>query len=272
LNTTEFPRATSFTFKFQPTAVTNNSTGVIQLAGFSTYSSEPRGLDYYLASLGVRIVVVDQSIVATSSDPLQSLASYSGLLGEMSNWSVARFGNLTIYAVPGSQPLVSAVDNWSTAPSYFLAWAKHTNPAPYFAVAPPAWLEQTSSISQLNSTEESPGEYSVTVHTTGPFVISLLQTYDSLWQAILGGTVVSAHFVLNGFANGWLINQTGSFTIELVFQPVLTYDTLVVITPVAGVIAFVMMLPVTRRTVISGVLRFTHLSGRFRTPVDRDPN
>jgi len=93
-----------------------------------------------------------------------------------------------------------------------------------------------------------------------------------LWQAILGGTVVSAHFVLNGFANGWLINQTGSFTIELVFQPVLTYDTLVVITPVAGVIAFVMMLPVTRRTVISGVLRFTHLSGRFRTPVDRDPN
>jgi hypothetical protein len=57
------------------------------------------------------------------------------------------------------------------------------------------------------------------VNATPPFVLALNQTYDNLWEAKVGDEIIPKHFIANGFANGWVIdNKKGDFEINLVFK------------------------------------------------------
>ena len=64
---------------------------------------------------------------------------------------------------------------------------------------------------------------SVTVHisnATTPFYLVYRETYDKYWAAYYtNGTMVPPkyHILVNGFANAWYINKTGSYTIKLYY-------------------------------------------------------
>lgn len=51
--------------------------------------------------------------------------------------------------------------------------------------------------------------------TRSSFILVFNNTYDKLWQAKIGGEIVSPHFIANGFANGWLIDKEGDYDIEI---------------------------------------------------------
>jgi len=67
----------------------------------------------------------------------------------------------------------------------------------------------------------NPTEYSVNLNTSTPFFLVLSESYDANWGAYVNGEQVpnEYHFTANGFANGWYINKTGTFTITLEFWP-----------------------------------------------------
>lgn len=48
-----------------------------------------------------------------------------------------------------------------------------------------------------------------------PFVLVFNNTFDKLWQAKIGGEIVKAHFMVNGFANGWLVDKKGGYKIDI---------------------------------------------------------
>lgn len=48
-----------------------------------------------------------------------------------------------------------------------------------------------------------------------PFILVLNNTFDKLWQANIDNDVIREHFIVNGFANGWLIEKTGDYQIDI---------------------------------------------------------
>jgi len=72
----------------------------------------------------------------------------------------------------------------------------------------------------------APYKYVVNIKTASPFFLFFSETYHDGWKVFIDGKELSDkyHFVLNGFANGWYINQTGRFTILLEYTPQRVYD------------------------------------------------
>jgi len=63
-------------------------------------------------------------------------------------------------------------------------------------------------------------KYVVKVYNAmSPFILVFTDSFDRDWIAKINGKVIATHFVINGYANGWYINKTGSYTIILEFLP-----------------------------------------------------
>ena len=72
----------------------------------------------------------------------------------------------------------------------------------------------------INYTVYNPTEVRVSVHgATTPFYLVFIETYDSGWSASFGnGTAAGNHVEVNDFANAWLVNKTGSYTISIYYN------------------------------------------------------
>jgi hypothetical protein len=68
--------------------------------------------------------------------------------------------------------------------------------------------------------ELSPTSYEVHVNSRGPFFLVLLETYGEHWKVRVNGKPVSEanHYKVNAFANGWLINETGTLAITIQYE------------------------------------------------------
>jgi hypothetical protein len=64
-------------------------------------------------------------------------------------------------------------------------------------------------------------KYAVNLNTSTPFFLVLSESYDANWGAYVNGKQVpnEYHFIANGFANGWYINKTGTYTVTIEFWP-----------------------------------------------------
>jgi hypothetical protein len=244
LNVRSFPNASSMVFKFSPSALENES-GVVELASFAVYPAVTDGIDYYLRSLGAHVIVVDRSIVATAADPLQNLSSYGALLREISDWRLATFGNLTLYELPAPFPMVYSPEIRSVE-QYLLAWSQAQNRSTSFVTNATLGLPSDLAPAAVTYSSPNPGEYVAEVRASGPFVLGLLQNFNPQWVATSGATTYSEHFVLNGFANGWYINRTGTFAIVLIFGPTTVYGAAVVACLVSGLTLVLIAIPSSR--------------------------
>ena len=67
----------------------------------------------------------------------------------------------------------------------------------------------------------NPTQYTVHVNTSNPFNLVFSDSFDNGWIASIDGQQLSDqyHFTANGYANGWYINKTGTYTITLEFTP-----------------------------------------------------
>jgi hypothetical protein len=81
--------------------------------------------------------------------------------------------------------------------------------------------------------------YTVSVNAQAPFFLVLSESYDPNWSARTNGLDIQQHFVANGYANGWYVNQVGklTITIEFVAQRLATIGDIVsILTLVSSVI------------------------------------
>jgi hypothetical protein len=73
----------------------------------------------------------------------------------------------------------------------------------------------------LTYTKNNPTKYAIDVNTSTPFFLVFSESYHKDWVASIEGQHIpdEYHFVANGFANGWYINKTGTFTVTIEFLP-----------------------------------------------------
>ena len=80
---------------------------------------------------------------------------------------------------------------------------------------------------KISYIERSPTDYIVHIYnSSSPFALMLKQTYNKDWQAKLlsSGAILIQHFEADSYANGWIVNKTGNFTIELSFSQQKIYN------------------------------------------------
>jgi hypothetical protein len=67
----------------------------------------------------------------------------------------------------------------------------------------------------------NPTKYLVHINTSQAFSVVFSESYNKDWAAYIDGQQISDeyHFTANGYANGWYVNKTGTFTITLEFWP-----------------------------------------------------
>jgi hypothetical protein len=94
----------------------------------------------------------------------------------------------------------------------------------------------------VNCVEDSPTHYVAHVYSSGgPFVLMLKQDYNPSWHAsFAGGDEIppSQHVLADDYANGWIINRSGNFTVDVSYGPQTTYNLVVGFSIVANGITF----------------------------------
>lgn len=55
-------------------------------------------------------------------------------------------------------------------------------------------------------------------NATSPFVLILNNTYNDFWIARVNNRIINNHFLVNSFANGWIIDGKGDFAIDVLFK------------------------------------------------------
>ena len=87
-----------------------------------------------------------------------------------------------------------------------------------------------SAPANISVQDVNPTEYQVNIDAARPFELVLQQAFNPDWNVYEGipgslgfpsGSSVNEgdHFMVNGFANGWYISQTGNFTLTILYQP-----------------------------------------------------
>ena len=73
----------------------------------------------------------------------------------------------------------------------------------------------------LISTKINPTKYTIQVNASAPYYLVFSESFDNGWVATINGQQVPSqyHFTANGYANGWYINKTGTYTVTLEFTP-----------------------------------------------------
>jgi hypothetical protein len=74
-----------------------------------------------------------------------------------------------------------------------------------------------NSTALISSTRTSDDSYLIQATTTGPFALVLGEQFDPRWVLTDSRGTTFAHFVVNGFANGWIIPNEGESNLELTY-------------------------------------------------------
>jgi len=190
------------------------------------FSNRTDGLAQELAAFGVKYVLVRLNALPASVYwqpwPQNPLAEAEILNSTPGLRYVARAGPDVIYEVNYTYPLI------------------------YAAALPPGWQGNSSVYPfpevprivdvGLRYQEISPTDFRVEVaNATSPFILVLSTTYGD-WS--LGGAS-ARHVLVYDYANGWVVNRTGSFTLEIHYAGewlvdwVLVAQTIGILIPVA---------------------------------------
>jgi hypothetical protein len=77
-------------------------------------------------------------------------------------------------------------------------------------------FETNSAPSTVQFEENNPCSYTANVTSTRPFLLTFSESYDPMWKAYVDGQEISS-IGTNFVVNGYYINKTGNFEIELYF-------------------------------------------------------
>ncbi len=80
--------------------------------------------------------------------------------------------------------------------------------------------DKTGSPPQISFEKNNPAHFRVEVSSaTTPYYLNFLETFHPGWQATIGGIPLGTHQKVNGYANGWLVDKAGDYSIEIKYAP-----------------------------------------------------
>lgn len=80
-------------------------------------------------------------------------------------------------------------------------------------------LVGSSEAPEVSFVKVNPTRYEVSVRTSAPFVLVCGEDFDRGWKAHVDGREASQHLMVNGYANGWLLETTGEYKVTIEYEP-----------------------------------------------------
>ena len=72
---------------------------------------------------------------------------------------------------------------------------------------------------QFHTNKLSKTHYQISIEKSeAPYIVVLANNFSNSWIARIGKDVQTDHFVVNGFANGWIVDKKGDYTIDVMFK------------------------------------------------------
>ena len=95
-------------------------------------------------------------------------------------------------------------------------------------------------------------------------MLAFLENYDSHWKAFVNGKPISEdnHVVVNAFANGWMISNTGNLAITIEYET----QNLITAAALASVVLTVLFATVVARKEIRKSIRYFLRKGKKNLP------
>jgi len=201
-------------------------------------------LSKQLGIFGINYIIIQGDALnpALCKDCYEAPFSFNTIYLNLNNSNdisfVKKFGNSSVYENSNYVPLVYASDidnigNASTAEIFDVIGSKTFNiqNTSVYSTSIDGFYNDSSTInasrisdfSQPNITfvQNTPTRVTVHVHNaTTPYYLVFRETYDPHWAAFYSnGTEInpSYHIAVNGFANAWYMNKTGSYTVTLYY-------------------------------------------------------
>jgi hypothetical protein len=198
---------------------------MVSIWELQVYAKQTETVPKFLGMLGIKYLVLERDLVAgniSDANEIKINQSHSFVLTQ--DWSEFALYTNT-YALQKLYPADNIL-NCSTLDDMFQTIEEIDRTTLQHSVF------QNSTLTNINSSdtlvapdnfqwnELSPTSYVARAQSKGPFVLAFLQSYDKNWKLTVNGkpTPEANHYEVNGFANAWLIDNTGDLTITLQYQ------------------------------------------------------
>ena len=186
-------------------------------------SSQTGGASRFLGVLGIGSVAVEKDMISGGSGSLDSLLinDTPGLQLTKDFSEVQLYSNLNVlqkiyaaddvigYSTLGNMSaIVSSLDWGKLSQSVF---SNETVSVPSGGMSLPT---------NLTWDEVSPVSYKAHLTATEPFVLVLLEAFNAHWKVYVNGAPVpdAQHYMVNSYANGWLIDAKGSVSVTIEYD------------------------------------------------------
>jgi hypothetical protein len=186
-------------------------------------------VNWSLKALGIKYVIVrgdiDYGLARVLERPIAPLNDYLHSLFRNDAFRFAGWhGPLTLFEVTRRDAgLVAAWSRVEISDTFdsMLAVARSSMNSAVVSSSEDEWAQEQGTQPQLTVVSADASRYVVEVEDARtPFVLTLNQAYDPGWQLHLESSAEEPpHAVVNGFANGWRIDRTGSYEVVIEFAP-----------------------------------------------------
>jgi hypothetical protein len=80
--------------------------------------------------------------------------------------------------------------------------------------------ESSSAVAKVDYKKINPTQYTVSLSRAGSYFLVFNESYHSQWDLIEGsGAELNNHFIANGYANGWYVNEISNQELSIKYRP-----------------------------------------------------
>lgn len=172
--------------------------------------------------LGIQYIIFQRDIVYPKADFIKTqkqLDSWQGIN------KAKTFGKLDLYSIdpkivrPRIYASGSIVKSNSLAEALNQVASDEWDEASVFTLQDIGTELRNNLTPQISYTKISPTRYEVNIRESkDPYILILNNTYDESWEARIEGRMINKHFIVNGFANGWLVDKKGDYKIDIILK------------------------------------------------------
>jgi len=211
-----------------------------------TILNEPYALKLLQILNAKYLVVEGDAVPYLYGTPNYNLSEILAGVSDLNLKIIYRYGNVSLYEVSGSPGLFYSpsrvyLANSSQIPDVLeQSWYNASDdavltPVSAFGNSAPQqlgameWAESNAARADILTLNGNPeAGFHLLVNASHPFVLVFSQEYDPRWVAEVNGAPVPRqdHFVVYGYANGWLVNSTGILRIYIYYAPQLALERL----------------------------------------------
>ncbi len=180
---------------------------------------EKKNFSNILGLLGTEYIVFQRDIIYPKIDLIKTQKKIESWLGVS---KAANFDKLDLYSLDPRivKPRIYASGNLIKINSLTEAWdqvvSDDWNKYSVFTLQDIGVDLKNNLPPQVSYTKLSDTRYKVSIRESlSPYILILNNTYDELWKARIGNQIIGKHFIVNGFANGWLVDKKGDYGIDI---------------------------------------------------------